>query len=378
MSVYKDSQNNGTWMFQKVVVNESTGEKKRLRQRGFDSKRSAEAAEILAVSDFVKMTSKNVLLFDEVIKEYLNYKALRIKARSLIKINRLLDKFVTNQLQNKNMISYSQKDVNDFIDNLIKFSDSANYRNKVIALLKSIFHFAEVQYNLNNNPTKIIKGFKENKEKKNYNVYTFEEFTEFISTFSEATAYEYSYKVFFSVLYWAGLRRGECKALKWNDVSFEENTIRVDEQFIDKDPVEGRVCTELKTESSYRTVVVDSSTMCMIRALFEVKSKNKHISADDFIFTRMDSYMPFADTTIELRNKRHAKRANLKRIRVHDFRHSFASLNYSLDIDPKTISVQMGHSSLTITLDTYVNMFDDKLKDRANKIEELKKGKRKK
>ena len=69
----------------------------------------------------------------------------------------------------------------------------------------------------------------------------------------------------------------------------------------------------------------------------------------------------------------HAKKAGIKRIRVHDFRHSFASLNYALGVDPKTISTQMGHSNLTITLDTYVNLFDDKVKDRVNIIDKVRK-----
>lgn len=74
---------------------------------------------------------------------------------------------------------------------------------------------------------------------------------------------------------------------------------------------------------------------------------------------------------IENRNKLHAKKASVKRIRAHDFRHSFVSLNYALGVDPKTISTQMGHNNLTITLDTYVNLFDDKVKDRVNIINKV-------
>lgn len=153
-----------------------------------------------------------------------------------------------------------------------------------------------------------------------------QEVDQFISTFSEENDYELSIKVFFTVLYWGGVRRGECKALKWNDIDFEMNTIRFDEQFIDKDPNEGRVCTDVKTENSLRAIYVDDLTMDLLKKLYTLRCNVNTFNNDSYIFLRKDLSNPFADTMIENRNKLHAKKAGIKRIRIQDFRHTCATL----------------------------------------------------
>lgn len=269
------------------------------------------------------------------------------------------------------MVKFSNRDATKFYDQLLEHTESSNYRNKIVELIKSLYTFAEMQYDLSTNPVRAFKKFKAKKQKRVFQVYSMQEFEQFISTFSEENDYELSIKVFFTILYWAGVRRGECKALKWNDIDFEMNTIRIDEQFIDKDPIVGRLCTDVKTENSLRIIYADKLTMELLMKLYILRSNINTFSVDSYIFLRRDVSNPFADTMIENRNKMHAKKAGIKRIRVHDFRHSFASLNYALGVDPKTISTQMGHSNLTITLDTYVNIFDDKVKDRVNIINKL-------
>jgi integrase len=368
MAATKDERGNGKWRYQKVVVNPTTGKRYNLRKRGFSSKKAAEIAESLAVSLVMGSNGPNSVQFDDCIKQYIDYKSKRITNRSIEKLERLFNGFIIPSVTGKDMREFSSREVNLFYESLIDFSSSSNYRNKIVELLKSLFMFAEMQYGIVNFSIKSLQRFKVKRTRKQYSIYTMDEFEKFISTFNIEDNFEFGLKVFFSILYWSGLRRGECKALKWNDIDYKSGTIRVDEQFIDKDPEFGRVCTFLKTDHSYRTVYLDEYTMALIRDYFKYKSKNLDFSISDFLFERNNMKIPFPDTTIENRNKIHAMKAGLKRIRVHDFRHSFASLNYTLGVDPKTISTQMGHSSLTITLDTYVNIFDDKVKARADVI----------
>ena len=82
----------------------------------------------------------------------------------------------------------------------------------------------------------------------------------------------------------------------------------------------------------------------------------------------MDESIPLADTTIDRLNRLHAQMAKLKRIRIHDFRHSFASVNFSLGADVATISRQLGHSSISITLDIYVTMISKKNDERVGML----------
>lgn len=371
MPATKDENKNGLWRYQKVVYHPVTGERIVLRKRGFSSKKEAEIAEAVAISEIIGYKGESKLPFEEVILEYLKYKSKRVNSRTLEKLERLFDGFIIPAVKGKDMVKFSNRDATKFYDQLLEHTESSNYRNKIVELIKSLYTFAEMQYDLQSNPVRTFKKFKAKKQKRMFQVYSIEEHSKFISTFTDEDDYEFSIKVFFTVLYWAGLRRGECKALKWNDIDFQQGTIRVDEQFIDKDPTMGRVCTEVKTENSLRTVYVDFLTMNMVEELYNRIKNDNCFNIDNFIFLRKDRSNPLSDTMIENRNKIHAKKAGLKRIRVHDYRHSFASLNYSLGVDPKTISTQMGHSNLTITLDTYVNIFDDKVKERVNLIDKI-------
>lgn len=371
MPATKDENKNGLWRYQKVVYHPVTGERIVLRKRGFSSKKDAEIAEAVAISEIIGYKGESKLPFEEVIREYLKYKSKRVNPRTLEKLERLFDGFIIPAVKGKDMIKFSNRDATKFYDQLLEHTDSSNYRNKIVELIKSLYTFAEMQYDLSTNPVRTFKKFKAKKQKRVFQVYSIQEFEQFIATFSEENDYELSIKVFFTILYWAGVRRGECKALKWNDIDFEMGTIRIDEQFIDKDPNVGRLCTDVKTENSLRIIYADKLTMELLMKLYTLRKEMNTFSFDSYIFLRRDVSNPFADTMIENRNKIHAKKAGIKRIRVHDFRHSFASLNYSLGVDPKTISTQMGHSNLTITLDTYVNLFDDKVKERVDIIDKI-------
>lgn len=180
--------------------------------------------------------------------------------------------------------------------------------------------------------------------------------------------YELSYKVFVNVLFFGGPRRGEAKAIRWNDINFEKQEITIDEQFIDKDPIHGRIVCDLKTENSARTISYDEMTFRLIKKLYDYRSKEPNFQATDFLFTGPNSKLPFSDNGIRKRIEKHAHIAGLAPINPHGFRHSFASFSYGMGTDLKTISNQLGHSNTTTTMDIYVSMLNDNNEERVNKI----------
>jgi integrase len=372
MPATKDESKNGTWRYQKLITHPITGERVFLRKRGFKSKREAELAEAMVVSEIVGLNDAGALPFKFVLDDFLSYKSKRVNARSFEKISRLINGYIREHVEKYDMRLYSASDARRFYDHLIDEQRSNNFKNQIIELLKSVFRFAETMHGLKSNPVRNMEKFKTYKAKKNFQVYSIEEFFKFINTFSEENDYEFSMKLFFSVLFWSGLRRGECKGLKWNDINYSTFEIRVDEQFIDKDPNLGRICTRVKTENALRSVLVDRRLMSMFKHLHNYRKQHPEYNDNEFIFLRQDRTIPFADNTIDKRNAAHAKKAGLRKIRIHDFRHSFATMNYALGADAKTISSQLGHSSLTITLDIYINMFADKNHARVSLIEDAK------
>jgi integrase len=104
-----------------------------------------------------------------------------------------------------------------------------------------------------------------------------------------------------------------------------------------------------------------------------MRKSKLNFSIDEFIFKRKEDDYPFADNTIDHRNRVHSRLSGLKKIRIHDFRHSFASMNYDLGADMKTISEQMGHSNLTITQNVYTSMFQKKNDERIALVNKARK-----
>lgn len=363
-------QNDGLWRFQKVIVDPITGEKIRLRKRGYKSKRDAEIAEASAI---IEATSQPELL-DEVlgkvvIDDFVSYKDATINARSMQKKNRMINAFILPNLGNLDLNKFTNLHARKYYDKLIHFEASLNHKNAILDLTKSIFYHAETHFGISAQPIRRLQKFKIIKSKRRlFDVYDIEDFEKFNSTFSEDTEYELTLKTFFNVLFWTGARRGEAKGLKWNDIFFKSNEIRIDEQFIDKDPIQGRTVCDVKTSNSIREILTDNVTMNMLKKLKELRMQNEAYSEDDYVFLRMDENIPLADTTIDRLNRLHAQMAKLKRIRIHDFRHSFASVNFSLGADVATISRQLGHSSISITLDIYVTMISKKNDERVGML----------
>lgn len=351
-------QDNGFWRFQKVMVDPLTGEKTRLRKRGFKTKRDAEIAEATAIL----LYSSEPELIEElpvsiVIDDFIALKQANINARSMQKKLRMINSFIRPYLGDVDLHQFTNLDARRYYDRLLKFETTPNHKNEILALTKSIFVHAENSFGISISQIRRLQKFKNIKRSKGlFNVYDIEEFEKFNSTFPDSNDYELTVKTFFNVLFWTGLRRGEAKGLRWDDISFKNKTIRVDEQYVDKDPFQGRLVCDVKTENSIREVLTDNLTMSMLKRLKEMRMHFDNFNDDQFVFLRENELVPLADTTIDRMNRVHSKMAGLKRIRIHDFRHSFASVNFSLGADVATISRQLGHSTISMTMDIYVTM----------------------
>lgn len=80
---------------------------------------------------------------------------------------------------------------------------------------------------------------------------------------------------------------------------------------------------------------------------------------------------PYSGTCLRKKFNYYIEKANVKQIRIHDFRHSCASLLINNNTNIAVVSDFLGHSSIEETLDTYTHMFKDKLYDAVNTINKL-------
>ena len=144
-----------------------------------------------------------------------------------------------------------------------------------------------------------------------------------------------------------GLRRGELLGLKWEDIDFTTQTLRVRRQV-------GRIKGEvreapLKTKNAYRTISLGTDAVGILK-----QQREKHPSSS-YVFPGPTGGPIAPDSVLHMLH-RVLDRAGLPEIRFHDLRHTFATLALQNGVDVKTVSGMLGHFSAGFTLDTYAHI----------------------
>jgi integrase len=142
---------------------------------------------------------------------------------------------------------------------------------------------------------------------------------------------------------YAGLRRGEIRGLRWQDVDFDRGLIRVEQSWDDK---EGPI--EPKSQAGRRRVPLAKPLRAQLAA-HRLRSRG---SGEELVFG--SGREKAIDTNALVRRARTAwRQGRLAPIGLHECRHTYAALMIAAGVNAKALSAYMGHSSITITLDRY-------------------------
>lgn len=170
-----------------------------------------------------------------------------------------------------------------------------------------------------------------------------------------------------------GLRRGEVAGLKWTDVDLDTGQILI---------VRTRVAvgwqvevSEPKTRRSRRTVVIDEFTIEALRAHHADQARDRLAAGDQwpdmgFVFCREDGY-PIHPMEITKNFRLLSEEAGVPPIRLHDLRHTAATLALKAGVHPKIVSERLGHANVAFTLDVYSHMVPGLQEEAARKVEQL-------
>ena len=155
-----------------------------------------------------------------------------------------------------------------------------------------------------------------------------------------------------------GLRRGELLGLKWTDINWNAGTLSIQRQI---QRIKGVIQeTALKTRNAYRTIALPEDTLTMLKQL-------KKQSTSSYIFPSPKGGIMEPDA-VRKKLKRLLKRAGLEELRMHDLRHTYATLALQNGVDVKTLSGILGHYSAGFTLDTYGHISTQMQKEAARKV----------
>lgn len=187
--------------------------------------------------------------------------------------------------------------------------------------------------------------------------WTVEEFEKFLEAISNKPACV----VMFSLLFWTGMRSGEMLALTPADFDFEANTVSITKNYARQNKQD--LILEPKTPKSRRTIVMPPTLSHMIQTYLGTLYD---LSPDDRIFPASTKHI------LQSQMKRGCAASGVKRIRVHDLRHSHASLLIELGYSPLLIAERLGHENIETTLQTYSHLYPNKQTQLATELEKAK------
>jgi integrase len=174
-------------------------------------------------------------------------------------------------------------------------------------------------------------------------------------------AVEPDYWLFFTVAVFTGLRRGELIALQWGDVDWQAGRVHVRRSLW-----KGRFIGP-KTQRSIRSVDLAPQVLSALREARPVGSSEALRS--QLIFSAANGKPLDPDNLVKRRFLPTLERAELPRIRFHDLRHTYASLLIASGEHPKYIQSQLGHASITTTLDRYGHLLPGAYEHGGERIE---------
>jgi integrase len=253
-----------------------------------------------------------------------------------------------NDIKSTDVIKWQNTLMNAKKDDGSKFS--LTYLKTINNQLTAIFNHAVKFYGLKENPCHKV-GAMGVKNAKEMNFWTKDEFQRFIEVVDDSECY-YA----FQVLYWCGFRVGELLALTFADVDTVGRTITIDKSY---QRLQGQdVITEPKTKKSNRTVTI---TPTLAEKLEEYKAAFYKPELTDRMF-------PFFKERLYRAMDKYSEIAGVKRIRIHDLRHSHVSLLIDMGFSPVAIAERVGHESIEITF-RYAHLFPSKQSEMADKLE---------
>lgn len=345
MSVTRDGK---LWRSQ-FYYEDWQGKRHKKNKRGFKTKGEAEAWE----RDFRQQQQRDLdIKFDNFVEIYFKDMEHRLRESTIINKRYVFDLKVTPYFKNKKICEIKTADIREWQNLLIKKGFAPTYLKSINNQLAALFNYAVRYYDLKDNPCRKAGSIGKSKADE-MEFWTKQEFKEFIFAMKEKP----EAKIAFLILYWTGIRIGELLALTYEDIDLEKRIISISKSY---QRIKGKdMVTPPKTPKSNRKVTIP---LFLAEELKEYCSMLYGITPKERMFRFTKSFM-------EHEIVRGIKETGLKRIQLHDLRHSHASLLVEMGFQPLAIAERLGHEKIETTLNTYSHLYPNKQAELAEQLE---------
>ena len=352
MAAFKNKEN-GTWYVQ-FRYTDWKGERQQKLKRGFATKKEAQAWE----REFLMEKQADInMSFESFVGFYEKDIKPKIKLNTWITKESIIKQKILPYFQKRKLSEITAKDIIDWQNEIRELTDchgrplSKTYLKTVHNQLSAIFNHAIRYYGLQINPAQKA-GNMGVEEKKEMLFWTKDEYTKFSEAMMDKPISYYA----FEMLYWCGIREGELLALTPADFNFERGTVSINKSYqrINKQDV----ITTPKTPKSIRVIQMPKFLCDEMQDYFKMFYS---LDSDSRIF-------PISKNYLHREMARGSKATGVKRIRIHDLRHSHVSLLIDMGFTALAIADRVGHESIDITF-RYAHLFPTRQIEMADKLD---------
>ena len=347
MKAEKDKKT-GKWLIQ-YRYTDWQGKRRKSTKRGFATKREAE--EWLR-NFLITQKADFDMKFEDFWKIYCADMETRLREHTMRTKKYIVELKILPYFGNKRVNDITAADIRQWQNELIKMGYSPTYLKTINNQLSAIFNYAVRYYDLKSNPCAKAGSMGKSKAEE-MDFWTGEEFRKFIdSVMNKRLSY-----MAFMTLYWTGMRMGELLALNPKDVDLEKRTISITKSYQRLGKKD--VITPPKTPKSKRVITIPEFLAADIK---DYMDSLYDLQEDDRLF-------PITKYYLEHEMQRGIKESGVKRIRVHDLRHSHASMLIELGFSPLEIANRLGHEKVETTLNTYAHLYPNKQTKLAERLD---------
>jgi integrase len=350
------------YMFQLYLgTDPDTGKPIRTTRRGFKTTREARLAIAdLEVNGMQKQESQPQMIhtYEQIYNLWYEEYKTTVKASTLLKTERVFKNHILPAFGNKPIQDIkpmdAQNQMNIWHKKLVRASMVMNYAGLV-------FDYAIRMQLINMNPTKVIKKpvRKESvREDKDMNFYDKDELKKFMAALENNNNFRAF--VYFRLLAFTGMRKGESLALKWSDIDLEKQTLYINKAV--SRSATGLYIQTPKTPSSIRRISIDDKTVSILQ-------EYKKESPDGLVFQSEDGGIlsPAKPRKWYLTAMKNLP-DDFKQISIHGFRHTHASLLFEAGASIKDVQSRLGHSDIQTTMDVYTHVSKTAKEQLANRF----------
>lgn len=294
------------------------------------------------------------LYFQDACIKFLEYQKSELSLQTYDLVARNFRLHIIPYFENKKVCDIGIDDLLNWKTRVEEQGYTYGYNSSLYAKICQLYDFLIDFYDVRINLMRKVPKFKDNKVKNNKSdVWTFREFKRFI----KQTKHDLIYNSFFHFLFFTGVRVSEACALRFDDI--KGNYIIINKS-LSKINVGGERINQPTKTKKIRKIRIDFKTKHKIINLYKYYSKYyPEINNNFYIF---GGKKPLALTTIKRKKDYYCKLAKIKQIRIHDFRHSHATILYNKTKDAKLVQHRLGHQEIETTMNTYVHISENEEK----------------